>query len=156
MSIRLLPTPTKATTNADLYELDETAWLETMADLIERGAVEDLDLPHLGEYLSDMARRDRREVESRLAVLIAHILKWEHLPDHRSASWRGTIVDQRLELSRLVERGVLRAHAESQLADAYAEGVERAVAETGLPVETFPNEPAYTLDELLSFDPTAE
>ncbi|HKM81947.1 MAG TPA: DUF29 family protein, partial [Candidatus Acidoferrum sp.] len=59
-----------------LYERDETAWLEAMAELARDGRAEDLDLGHLAEYLFDMARRDRREVESRLAVLLSHLLKW--------------------------------------------------------------------------------
>ena len=141
---------------ADLYELDETAWLEATAAAIRRGAVGDLDYPNLAEYLSDMARRDRHEVESRLAVLIAHVLKWVHQPDLRSRSWRGTIVEQRQELSRRTTRGVLRNHAEAVLADVYAEAVERAVADTDLPATTFPAECPYTLEQLLSFDPAAE
>ena len=89
---------------AQLYEADETAWLEAMADLIQQGRWGDLDYPHLEEYLSDMARRDRREVESRLTTLLAHVLKWVHQPDHRSRSWRGTIVEQRQELEELVAK----------------------------------------------------
>src|SRR5271157_875228 len=61
-----------------LYERDETAWLEAMAELARDGRAEDLDLGHLAEYLFDMARRDRREVESRLAVLLSHLLKWTY------------------------------------------------------------------------------
>jgi len=141
---------------ADLYETDETAWLDAMADLLRRGALSELDYAHLEEYLSDMARRDRREVESRLVVLIAHILKWAYQPDRQSRSWRGTIVEQRHELVRLAGRGVLRNHAESVLSDIYAESVERVAAETDLPAETFPAECPYTLDQLLAFDPTAE
>src|SRR5438105_3133827 len=87
-----------------LYESDETAWLEWMAELARDGRSEDLDLPHLAEYLSDMARRDRREVESRLVVLLAHLLKWVHQPDHRSRSWRVTVIEQRQELNRLAGR----------------------------------------------------
>jgi hypothetical protein len=141
---------------ADLYETDETAWLEAMADLLRRDALSELDYTHLEEYLSDMARRDRREVESRLVVLIARILKWVHQPDQQSRSWRGTLVEQRQELARLASRGVLRIHAESVLSEVYAEGVERAIAETDLLAETFPVVCPYTLDQLLSFDPTAE
>jgi hypothetical protein len=140
-------------TLADLYHTDETAWLDAMVELLRRGAHADLDHPNLREYLSDMAGRDRREVESRLAVLIAHILKWVYQPDHRSRSWRGTIVDQRLELARLVGRGVLRNHAEAVLGEAYREGVERAAADTDLPAESFPADCPYSLDELLAFDP---
>jgi hypothetical protein len=143
-------------TLADLYEADETAWLDATADLIRRGAYRELDYAHLEEYLSDMARRDRREVESRLVVLIAHVLKWLHQPDQRSRSWQGTVVGQRQELARLVARGVLRNHAEAVLPEMYAEAVERAVAETGLPAQTFPAECPYSLEQLLSFDPAAE
>ncbi|MBI3759169.1 MAG: DUF29 domain-containing protein [Deltaproteobacteria bacterium] len=137
---------------AELFELDETAWLEAMAERIEQGLCNDLDYPHLQEYLSDMAKRDRREVESRLAVLIAHVLKWMHQPDRRSGSWHGTLIEQRQELARLVRRGVLRNHAEAVLAECYAEAIERAAAETKFPTSTFPDECPYTLDQLLSAD----
>src|SRR5947209_12641386 len=114
-----------------LYEQDETAWLEAMAERIRLGRLDEVDYPNLAEYLADMARRDRREVESRLAVLLAHALKGVHQPDRRSGSWRGTIVEQRQELEGLVGRGVLRNHAEAVLADVYRKAVERAAAETG-------------------------
>ncbi len=135
-----------------LYESDETAWLEAMADLIQHGRLADLDYPHLQEYLVDMARRDRREVESRLATLLTHVLKWVHQPDHRSRSWRATIIEQRQELSGLASGGVLRNHAEAVLASAYAKAVERAAAETGLAAETFPGACPYTLEQVLSPD----
>jgi hypothetical protein len=140
-------------TLADLYEADETAWLDAMAELIQRGAFADLDYPHLEEYLSDMAKRDRREVESRLVVLLAHVLKWVHQPEHRSRSWRNTIIEQRQELVRHASRGVLRSHAEAALGEVYRDAVERAASDTDLPGSTFPAECPYTLEQLLSFDP---
>lgn len=137
-------------TLSQLYEVDETAWLEAMTELIQQGRCDQLDYPHLQEYLGDMARRDRREVESRLRTLLTHVLKWLHQPDHRSRSWRGTIIEQRQELSDLTASGVLRNHAETVLADAYAKAVERAAAETNLAAESFPEACPYTLDQLLS------
>jgi len=141
---------------AELYEADETAWLEMMAELIRQGRWDNLDYDHLGEYLSDMARRDRREVESRLVTLLAHVLKWLHQPEQRSGSWRATIIEQRQELTGLVARGVLRNHAEAVLADAYARALERAAAETGRPAKSFPGECPYTLEQLLSPELLAE
>jgi len=137
----------------ELYTEDETAWLDAMVDLLAAGTYAELDFASLREYLSDMAKRDRREVESRLVVLVMHILKWVHQPEHRTRSWRGSIIEQRQELRRLAGRGVLRNHAESVLADVYREAVERGAVETGLPPEAFPAECAYSVDELLSFDP---
>lgn len=135
-----------------LYEQDETAWLERMADLIRTGRLEEVDYPHLAEYLTDMARRDRREVESRLIVLMLHILKWTYQPDQLSGSWRSTIIAQRQELEGLVNSGVLRRHAEAILETAYRKAVERAVAETGLPTATFPTACPHSLDRWLSAD----
>jgi hypothetical protein len=137
---------------SDLYEADETAWLEAMAELIQQGHLGELDYVHLGEYLADMAKRDRREVKSRLTILIAHVLKWTHQADKRSGSWRGTIVAQRQELEDLIGAGVLRNHAEAVLPAAYAAAVEQAAAETGLSTDTFPAEYPYTVDQLLSPD----
>lgn len=141
----------KATaTLADLYESDETAWLEEMADLIQQGRCGDLDYVHLAEYLTDMARRDRREVKSRLTTLLVHVLKWIHQPDRRSGSWRGTIIEQQAELTDAAGSGVLRNHAEAMLHDAYAIAVRRAAAESGLAAEAFPAECPFTLEQLLS------
>ena len=141
---------------SDLYETDETAWLEAMADLIRNKSLEELDYPHLEEYLSDMARRDRREVESRLATLLAHVLKWLHQPEQRSRSWRATIIEQRQELAGLTARGVLRNHAEAVLSEAYSKALERAAAETGLSAGEFPSECPYTLPQLLAAEFPAE
>lgn len=76
----------------ELYLEDETAWLDAMADLLKAGSYAELDHANLQEFLSDMANRDRREVESRLVVLLTHVLKWVAQPDHRTRSWKSTIL----------------------------------------------------------------
>lgn len=133
-----------------LYERDETAWLDAMAALAASGRYAEMDFRHLSEYLTDMARRDRREVFSRLVVLLSQLLKWEYQPEHRSGSWRGTIREQRRELRQLVESGTLRNHAKSVLAEAYAEARRQAADETELSLDAFPAEDTRTLDELLA------
>ena len=131
-----------------LYEQDETAWLEQTADLIATGHFEQIDLDNLSEYLRDMARRDKREVLSRLVILMTHLLKWEHQPGSRSNSWRGTMQEQRRELRELLESKSLRAHAEKTLAKAYREAVAQAAAETGLAKKAFPAECGWALEDL--------
>src|ERR1700730_10518789 len=125
-----------------LYEQDETAWLEAMSALAASGRYADMDFVHLSEYLADMAKRDRREVFSRLVVLLSHLLKWEHQPEHRSGSWRGTMREQRRELRQLLESGTLRNHAEAVLADAYAAGRREAADETELRLNVVSGEDA--------------
>jgi hypothetical protein len=135
---------------AALYEADETAWLETTADLVRGGRLTEVDLTTLAEYLTDMAKRDRREIFSRLVVLLCHLLKWEHQPDHRSGLWRATILEQQRELRQLLESGTLRNHAAAVYADAYAEARKQAAAETGLARAAFPGECSWALDVALA------
>ena len=136
----------------DLYEADETAWLEAMAELIRAGKYKDLDYAHLSEYLSDMAMRDRREVQSRLRILLAHVLQWESRKKKRTGSRKATILRQRDELELLLESAALRSHAEVVLPRIYATAVELAAVETGVPAETFPRECPYTVERLLAED----
>jgi hypothetical protein len=135
---------------AALYEADETAWLEATADLIRHGRLDDVDLGILAEYLTDMARRDRREVLSRLRVLLAHLLKWEYQPERRSGSWLATILEQQGELRQIVESATLRNHATAVLADAYADARKQAAAETEMARGTFPGACPWDLDGALA------
>lgn len=134
---------------ADLYMADETAWLDAMAELVRAGRLDELDYPHLAEYLEDMAKRDRREVNSRLRIRLAHLLKWTFQAEKRSPSWKGTVVHQQHELEDLLE-GVLVNHAVESLPTVYAKAVQIASSETGLPVETFPAKCPWTLEQLTS------
>ena len=124
---------------SELYLRDETAWLEAMAERIAMGAFDDLDYDNLREYLTDMAIRDRREVLSRLTVLIAHHLKWQYQPGGRSVSWQLTIAEQQRELAFTFENsGVLSNHAQDVLGRAFVGAVELAALETKLPQSAFP------------------
>jgi hypothetical protein len=135
---------------AGLYETDETAWLETTAELIRTGRLSDVELNTLAEYLTDMAKRDRREVFSRLVTLLSHLLKWEYQADCRAGSWRGTILEQQRELRQLLESGTLRNHANAVFLDAYADARKQAAAETGLARTAFPDECTWDLDGALA------
>jgi hypothetical protein len=137
---------------AELYEQDETAWLETMSQLIARRRFAELDCDHLSEYLSDMAKRDRREVYSRLVVLMSHLLKWEHQPDRRTGSWRGTMREQRRELRQLLESGTLRNHADTVLPDAYIDARLQAADETEVPVDALPATAPWSVDQVVYED----
>ncbi len=133
-----------------LYQRDETAWLETMAELVRAGRLDQIDSVNLAEFLASMANRDRREVTSRLTALLLHLLKWRHQPGHRSRSWQLTVEIQRRELADLLESGTLRRHAAEDLGRAYGRAILKASAETGLPESAFPAGCPFTLDDTLT------
>jgi hypothetical protein len=143
--VQRTPPPTPA-----LYETDETGWLEATAELVRTGRLTEVDTASLVEYLTDTTRRDRKEVVSRLVVLLTLLLKYEYQPEHRSGSWRITIRNQRRELADDVSGGTLRKHALESLAAAYEGARQDAADETGLPLATFPEACPWTLDEAVS------
>jgi Domain of unknown function DUF29 len=148
--IAMIRQPTE--TLADLYLADETAWLDAMSELIREGRLAGLDYVHLLEYLEDMAKRDRKEVSSRLRILLMHVLKWIYQKDMRTTSWRSTVLTQQAELEEDLEGGVLRGHAEESLAAIYQKAVKYAAQETELSADSFPAECPWTLDQLMSAD----
>jgi hypothetical protein len=130
-----------------LYLDDETAWLDLMARLIAEGRRGELDYEHLGEYLSDMARRDRREVRNRLGRLLSDVLIGVE-PHGRSAGRRRARL--RFALRVLLESQTLRRHADEILPATYRESREIAAISTGRPIGTFPEACPFTVDELIA------
>ena len=133
------------------YDVDFFAWTQETAELLRRGEFADIDWQHVAEEIADMGKRDRREVRSRLTVLLTHLLKWQAQPEQRRLSWRATIVEQRSELRLIFEDSPsLRRIAADEWRKIHRYALQRATEETGLRMEAFPKECPYSLDELLS------
>ena len=81
-----------------LYTRSEADVLREIHTTIDRGDYLD-GMAGLEEMIHLMSIRDEREMESRLAMLMAHILKWKTQVPTRS--WRNTITTQRREIARL-------------------------------------------------------
>jgi len=80
-----------------------------------------------------MGASERRELINRLAVLLAHLLKWHYQPSFRGRSWQLTIKEQRRQLQRLLnDNPSLHARLEEFTSDAYVDSVLLAAKETGL------------------------
>ena len=98
-----------------------------------------------------MGRRDRHELESRLTVLVSHLLKWELQPDHRSKSWSATIREQRRRIARkLGDSPGLRPVLDDLIAKIYTDACKSAAEETTIPETDFPPNCPFTPDDVLS------
>lgn len=62
--------------NTVKHDQDFYAWTQQQADLLKHGRSAELDIEHLSEELESMGASDKRELMSRLTVLLAHLLKW--------------------------------------------------------------------------------
>jgi hypothetical protein len=118
---------------SDLYATDAVAWAEQQSDALRRRASNEIDWENVAEEIESLARSDRREIRNRLAVICEHLLKWEFQPIQRSGSWRGSVVEARDQIARLVQDSPsLRDYPTQVLAEAYPAGRRKAEAETGL------------------------
>lgn len=76
------------------------AWLQQQAEFLRQGRFAELDVEHLSEELESMGASDKRELASRLTVLLTHLLKWQCQAERRGVSWRLTIAEQRRAIRR--------------------------------------------------------
>lgn len=97
-----------------------------------------------------MGKSDRQEIESRFAILIGHLLKWEYQPDFRSNSWRSSINEQRMRIIRKIRKNPsLKSHLLKAIAEAYPDAVELPSDDTNLPQSTLPEICPYSQDQVL-------
>ena len=82
----------------ELYERDYFAWTQQQATMLRSGQISGVDALHLAEAIEDLGRSEKRALASRMIVLLAHLLKWQHQPALRSKSWQRTITTQRKDV----------------------------------------------------------
>ena len=93
MTATMAPSGSKAI--APLYERDFFAWANQQASLLRAGQFTEADIEHIAEEIESMGRSEKRELLSRLAILLMHLLKWQAQPMLRGNSWQATIKVQR-------------------------------------------------------------
>ena len=109
----------------------------------------------MAEEIESLGKSDWRELASRIAVLLRHLLKWRYQPERRQRgrSWRSTIWEQRSRLRRLLRQSPsLVPMVPQTIQEEYAEARQRASEETGLPLTTFPAACEWTAEQVLNAD----
>ena len=135
------------------YDKDFYAWILHNVALLRAGKLAKIDSEHVAEELESMGKSDKRELISRFAVLLAHLLKWKFQPERRSTSWKNTIKTQRFDVSELLEDSPsLKYELDKQIEYAYEKALLFAINETGLSQSTFPETCPFSLSQCLDRD----
>jgi hypothetical protein len=135
------------------YDNDFFAWSMEQARLLRSGQFGQLDIENIAEELESMGRCDRREIESRLVVLLAHLLKWQVQVGFRSRSWSATKGEQRDRIQDLLgESPSLRPVVGSMHPALYVRARRVAADETGLSETGFPPDCPFTPEQVLALD----
>ena len=138
------------TIKASLYDTDYYAWSLEQAALLRAGAVQQIDLENIAEEIESMGKSEKKELASRLRVLMLHLLKWQFQPGGRGASWETTIKGQRLDIEEhLNDNPSLRPTLEEGIASAYRRTLIDAVGETRLPARIFPPACPYSVAQMM-------
>jgi hypothetical protein len=132
------------------YETDFFAWTQEQARLLRDRDPRGLDWENLAEEIDSMGRRDRRELEGRLRLILHHLLKWRAQPGLRGRSWQSTLREQRRQVEKLLkESPSLRPQLPALIHEAYPDALADTLDETGLPPQTFPAACPFSVPQIL-------
>lgn len=131
------------------YEQDFYGWTQEQAALLRAGQLSALDITNLIEEIETMGRSEKRELQSRIIVLLVHLLKWRHQPERRGRSWTLTIDSQRLHLDDVIKDNPgLKPQLFDILSNAYRLARADAAKETQFDKNVFALECPWTLDQI--------
>ncbi len=137
------------------YDSDVILWSEEQARLLRARRFAELDLEHLADEIEDVGKSEKRELASRMAVLLAHLLKWTRQPENQTNSWRATIDDQRRRIALAIKetsslKSVMRVADWQE--GAWLDARSQARKEMGLPGEDLPEVCPWSMDQALDLE----
>lgn len=131
-----------------LHDRDFYAWSIEQAALLREGRIAEANLAAIAEEIESMGKTEKRELVSRLTVLLLHLLKWERQPQGRENSWRLSIANARDEIADLLgDNPSLTAVIDEVTASAYRYARRKAAIETDMGEEAFPPQCPWSFAE---------
>jgi hypothetical protein len=136
--------------SGNLYETDFYAWAMEQAALLRAGKLSAADIENIAEEIESMGKTEKRELISRLKVLLMHLLKWQFQPVGRCVSWQLTIKEQRREVAdHLSDNPSLKSRLPEAIESAYSVAIIAAARETSIAEEVFPSECPWCFDQIM-------
>ncbi len=136
-----------------IKQQDFYGWTQQQISLLSSKRFDEIDLERLIEEIESMGNSELRELESRLTVLLMHLLKWQYQPNLRTRSWILTIKEQRRRIvKRLQQSSSLRSKLNEVIADAYELARGDAADEIGLSESVFPENCPWKDTQIIDMD----
>lgn len=134
------------------YEKDVVAWANEQAALLRAGNLSAIDIEHIAEEIEDVGKSEQRELANRMAVLLAHLLKWQVQPERRGSSWQTTLRIQRTAIARrLTKTPSLKPMLSDDewITDMWGDACQHAADEMQIGVAILPESCPWTMDQAL-------
>ena len=144
-----------------LYDRDLNLWIEKTIQQLKNREFQGLDVEALIEELEDLGKSEKRELESNLMILLAHLLKLtvqKDAPETMKESWYNSVIEHRKRIEKqLRNTPSLKSYLSSVLESAYNDGRDIAIQEgkfasfgVKIPSETdYPKTCPFTEEEIL-------
>ena len=126
-------------------------WASEQAQLIRSGQFDKLDIEHIADEIEDVGKSEKRELASRMAVLLAHLLKWKFQSTHQGLSWERTIREQRKQVLRKLRETPSLSPLLNELEwveGVWGDAITQAITETNLSI--FPEVCPWSIADVLS------
>lgn len=141
---------------SELYDRDFYLWVQTTVQLLQERRLDRIDFESLIEEVESMGKREKKELKSRLTILIEHLLKlkyWESEKANNARGWRQTVVEQRRQIQYLLEDSPsLKVLLIEIWTECYGNARKDIIRKYRLEPELFPPEARLTLDDILDDD----
>jgi hypothetical protein len=137
------------------HEEDVLRWAGEQVALLRAGRLTEIDAARIADEIESASRAEQRELSDNLALLLADLMKWQHLPSHRSRGWQYAIIVQRRMISYMLNSmpGLKARLSDRQWLNLIWEKARcHAVTETGLAYETFVSAGGWPVEALLMPD----
>jgi hypothetical protein len=126
------------------YEADYYGWIEHQVALLKAGRLSEIDTENIAEEIKDIGTRQYDLLENAARALIYNLLKWDLLPDRRSASAVLSMDAHRDQIAHLLARNPsLAAETSKALGRAYRYATYDMMRDSDLPRSAFSPECPY-------------
>jgi hypothetical protein len=138
---------------APLYKTDFYSWALEQGALLRQGRFAELDAENMIDEVEALARGEAGELDSHYVTLLLHLLKWQFQPEQRSNSWSAAVRRSRIRIAKLLDQSPgLKPRRQELFESAYPEAREGAAGETNLPLDHFPAENPYALEQAIDLE----
>lgn len=135
----------------DAFSADLSAWAEAQARALREGRTGRPDHGNLSAVVGRLGLRERHDLRALLGVVLTGLLRWAEQVDLRCHGWAATLDNQRLRIERsLRDDPSLRREIPDLIARIYPAAKARAVLESALFDESFPDSCPFSDSEILT------
>lgn len=124
-----------------LYDRDFNLWVEQIVNAIRDRNLNNMDWDNLIDEVEDMAKSEKRSLESYLERLIEDILKlrfWESEREQNCKHWQAEVVNFRNRIQRLLKRSPsLKKYMQEIYVEVYRDAVDSRKIEFDIPEDNF-------------------